>query len=500
MSIKNGLSRRDILKGSILTAGAGAVAMLSAGVTNAEAAPKAKPAEEYDLVIVGAGCAGLVCAIRAAELGLKPVLLEKMPRPAGNTVFAGGHLLALHSKTQKAQGINEDDSAELFYEDMMAVSQQRGDKVITKFFVENSSETIDWLSDSVGIKWKKIVREVYPARGRSHVVDGPSKPGGAQLSKQLVECAQSKNVPMLFNTKVIELLTNDMLAVTGVKAVTKEGAKDFMGKYGVVIATGGFHANNEMVTSLMGGWAANMPIRGSRIIAGENFILTRPLFPKFVNVDQFHAGPIHGPTGANPSIMVNYGILVTDDGKRYIDEVNTYVRVAKETAKLTKDNWAFIILDSEPRGISTVEERFERYKRAKAPIYEGNTIAELAKNAKIDPVQLEKTVKEYNDAVKKGAAGKLTPPNTLENPRAILKAPFYAVPYQGGMTATFGGPQVNVKAQVINAENKPVEGLYAIGNSVGGIFYDDYIVGAQLTSAAIFGRVAAQEIAKRKQA
>lgn len=494
------LSRRSVLKGGLATAGLGTLAMLTGATSvHAETTTIIKADAEYDLIIIGAGCGGLVCAIEAVELGLKPLVLEKMPRPAGNTVYAGGHFLGLKSNVQVQQGINLDDSADKFYADMMEVSQQRGDKVMTRFIVENCSNAINWLSDTVGVQWKKIEMEVFPAWGRSHVIDGPAKPGGAQLTKQLIEAAAKRNIPIIYGAKVTEILSNERLGAAGVSVVTKEGKQVFAANHGVVIASGGFHANNEMVTSLMGGWAADMPIRGSRIIAGENFSLTRPFYPKFTNTNQFHAGPIHGSTGANPSIMVNYGVLVTNEGHRYIDEVNTYVRVAKETAQRIPTNWAFIVMDSGPRGISTIEERFDRYQRAKAPIFSANTIAELAQQAGINPEELEKTVNEYNNAVKNHKAETLNPPNTLPEPRSILKAPFYAIPFQGGMTATFGGPLVNVKTQVINTENQPIDGLYAIGNAVGGIFYDDYIVGAQLTAATIFGRVCANEIAKKRR-
>lgn len=501
MSEKTKISRRGVIKGGLITAGAGAAMLIAGGLQSSEAkeAPKAKPKDrEYDVVIIGSGCAGMVCAIQAYDLGLKPIVLEKMSRPAGNTVFAGGVLLGLSTRFQQEQGIK--DTAESFYDDMMSMSQGKGDKVLTKFFVDNCSDALHWLSDSVGIQWQKIEMEAYPARGRSHVVSGPTKPGGAQLSKQLIEAAQKRNIPIMFDTKVIQILADDYLRACGVKALGKDGTKVIKAKYGVAIAVGGFHANNEMVTSLIGGWAAQMPIRGSRIIAGENFILTRPMFPKFVNVDQFHAGPIYGSTGANPSIMVNYGILVNNAGERYIDEVNTYVRVAKETAQRTKDNWAYIIMDDAAKqGSAMVAERFDRYKRTKTPIYEGNTIEEVAEKVGLNKDVLKKSVDDYNKAIKDKTLDKLTPPNTLEKPKPILTAPFYAVPFQGGITATFGGPLINTKAQVINTENKVIDGLYAIGNSVGGIFYDDYIVGAQLTAATIFGRAAAMDMASNKK-
>ena len=81
----------------------------------------------------------------------------------------------------------------------------------------------------------------------------------------------------------------------------------------------------------------------------------------------------------------------------------------------------------------------------------------------------------------------------------MVKAPFYAVPFQGGMTATFGGPLINTRAQVLDSENQPVAGLFAVGNAAGGLFYDDYVGGAQLTSAAVFG-IAAADFMKMKMA
>ena len=121
-------SRRNFLK----TAALGGAAMIGAGAAaTAEAAPKSKASEStYDFVIVGAGCGGLVCAIRAAENGLKPILIEKMGSPAGNTVYAAGFMLGVHTKAQKAKNANAADTTEKFYEDMMKVSQGKGDKAL----------------------------------------------------------------------------------------------------------------------------------------------------------------------------------------------------------------------------------------------------------------------------------------------------------------------------------------------------------------------------------
>jgi fumarate reductase flavoprotein subunit len=124
--------------------------------------------------------------------------------------------------------------------------------------------------------------------------------------------------------------------------------------------------------------------------------------------------------------------------------------------------------------------RFERYQRAKAPIYEHETIEGLAREAGIGIEESARAVTEYNDAIRTNRAGDLVPPNTRKLPRPIRTPKFYAIPFRGGMTATFGGPLINAKAQVISTEEKIIPGLYAAGNAAGGLLYGDYIVGSQM--------------------
>lgn len=494
----NDMNRRNLLKTGFISAAVAGAGGVAAGTVSAKT-PESK-ALTFDVVILGAGCAGMSAALEAADKGAKVALLDKMFAPFGNTIYAGGHFNATMTYVQKRDGLT--DTLDEFYKDMMAVSQHRGDPKLTRMYVEKSGECIQWLSDRVGIKWKKMHEEPWPATVRGHVVDGPKTPGGAQLTEQLLNAIKAnKNITVFFNTKAIELLKTPALACTGVRALTSKGEViDFVARGGVVVATGGFHNNKEMICKYMGGGVAWMPLRGAATLTGENIELTRPFFPQYVNLDQFHGGPIHGPTKANPSLMVNYGIIVNKEAVRIIDEVNTYVHIAKKLPTITPDNWAFIVIDQQVVDVPTVAARIKRYKKAKAPIYEGATIAELAAQMGVPAEALEATVAKYNKAVKEGKAGKLTPPNTLKNAPLIEKGPFLAFPFQGGMTATFGGPKISLKAEVLNTENRPVPGLYAAGNAIGGLFYDDYIVGSQLTAAVIWGRVAGEEAAKRAAA
>lgn len=385
---------------------------------------------------------------------------------------------------------------------MMKVSQGRGDPQLTRVYADESAGAVQWLHDRVGINFKKIVKEVWPGLVRGHVVDGPKKPGGAQLITQLLEqVKKNPKIKFFTNTKVIELLKTPTLECTGVRAVSKtEGEVVFHAKGGVLMATGGFHANKEMVCKYMGGGVAWMPLRGSPYLMGENVELTRPFFPYYMNMDQFHGGPIHAQTQANPSTLVNYGVIVGTNGDRIINEAKTYVEMAKELPVITRNNLAYIVIDSAVLENDTVATRLDRYRAKKAPVYQADTYAELAKQMGVYPEVFTKTMEGYNEAVKSGKAAALTPGNTLKEPRLVVKAPFLALPFSGGMTATFGGPKINAKGQVLNAEQQPVPGLYAAGNAIGGLFYWNYIVGSQLTAAVIFGRHAAQDAAARAKA
>lgn len=330
-------------------------------------------------------------------------------------------------------------------------------------------------------------------------IDVQIAPGGNQLIRNMLDECKLLNVPIHTRTKAVELLRDESYNCTGVKAVGPKGPVTYKARGGVVICTGGFHNNKDMVTRYMGGNVAWMPLRGSAIITGENYTLTQPFFPQYVNMDQFHAGPIIGATHVNPADVLNsgYGIQVNTSGNRYMDENNTYVIKARTTAQKTLDNTGWVIVDSTCPVLDKVIPKFDMLN---SPYGKADTIEEVAKQAGLPPAKIVALVKEYNEAVKNGTLGKMNPPNTYKKPHLIEKAPFYAVPLQGGMTATFGGPLINTKAEVQNLDGKTIPGLYAVGNSSGGIFFHNYAGGAQLGAATVFGRIAGKEMAQRAAA
>lgn len=487
-------SRREFFK----TAAIGAVGAGAAfGTMAVEAKPKSAAA--YDVIILGAGCGGLTCAVRAAQNGLRPLLLEKMAMPSGNTIYAAGFLLGVNTSFQKGKNLPA-DSVDAFLKDWMKVSQGKADEKLARVVCENADSTLEWMHDFCGVNFAAGSKLVWPMLSRAHLVTGETKPGGGQLAKTLLAKAKSLGVEVRMNTKAVALLSDEKTgAVNGVRIKTKEGLSDVHSKFGVVIATGGFSANQAMVTQYIGSGGAKMPIRGSRIIAGENINLTAPFMPKVVNVDQYHCGPIYGPTGANPLNIVNNGICVNEKGERFTDEGQTYVQMSRDVAAMTKTNFAYMIVDQAGHDVPILANDWESYKRTGAPVYVGQTVEEAARKAGLPEAAVAKTVKAYNEAVAAGKGSTLTPTNTLPKARTVEKAPFYIVPFQGGMTATFGGPLINTKGQVLDTENRVIDGLFAIGNAAGGLFYDNYIGGAQLTSAAVYGIVVADFLKGKKK-
>ena len=334
------VSRRGLLKTSFI--GAAAAGAAGFGLT-AEAAPARKAAGTYDAVVLGAGPSGLITAITAHDAGAKVVVLEKCDRPDGNAIYALGSVCGWGTRHQKEQGI-DDDTADAFYKMMMGISKGMGDKALNRTYTDNITAGIDWLESDIGVKFGKIRKMPYPRLGRTcRVVGDMSKgiTGGAQLVADLLKACAKRGIEIKYEHKAIRLVTNDLNAVTGVEVQTPVGKKTFMSRGGVCICTGGFSANPGMVDRYIGGWATRMVLRGSRHTTGENISLTEPLFTKFVNMDQFHSGPIVGATHVNPADVLNsgYGIQVTTSGDRFMDENNTYVIKAPPARSRRLTTW-----------------------------------------------------------------------------------------------------------------------------------------------------------------
>ena len=485
------INRRNCIKS--LAGLFGAAAVVSANAT--EKPNKQTKKDEYDVVILGAGTGGLVTAIEAYDLGLKPIVLEKMDYAAGNSLYASGGIAAWGTAQQKAEG--HEESEQSFREDMMKVSEYRADPELVDTYVKNIGKDLTWLKEHIGVKFAKIRRKPWPLNYRMHNVDGQGLTGGGRLIRYLLAACEQRNIPVVFNTKAMQLITNDDFRVVGIKCVTDNGVKDFYAVKSVVIATGGFSANREMLNRYMGGPLSRLVLRGSPYTQGENIKLTEPLGVKLVHMDQFHCGPIVEETHANPNFVIDCGLGIDVDvrGKRFMDEIFTYTQKSMATAQRTPENLAYHIIDSNwPQAASAAK----KFIGMKTKVLVADSIEELAKKMGADPKAFVSLVNEFNTALKGGKLKEMDPPCSLPEAKPLDKAPYYAFPFQGGITATFGGPKINKFAQVVNTEDVPINGLYAVGNAAGGLFFGNYIGGTQLGGAIVFGRIAAQHMAGQK--
>ncbi len=485
------LSRRNLLRTGLIGTAA------AAGVTAANAKPAGRQAkaEQWDVVVVGAGFAGMCAALEAAERGAKTILLEKMGRPDGTTVYSSGWIAAVGSRFQK----NHPDTPKAFFDDMMKLSGYRSDPALIKVYAEESGAGIDWLADhgTPFYLWENLPA---PELSRCLISPGNGITGGSKLIRCLMAALEKKNVPIRYHTKAVELVTDDCLNVEGVSCITPDGRRDFMARGGVILTTGGYGANSAMVGQYIGPWASRLIVRGSPWITGENILMANQVMAKLVNMDQFYAGPIT-PTGhANPSPLMHagYGIQVGTDGKRFVPETWLQVPKAKAIAERTPDNMSFMLIGQDAdKNANILSNTIDRFRRVGFEVVKGDTVEEAGRKAGVNVANLTATVKEFNAAVHAGKAKDLAVPYLYDEPHALETGPFYMIPAAGGMASTFGGPKIDDHARVVSFENQPIAGLYAAGAAAGGVWYQDDIGGNQLGGGMVFGRVAARDAAAR---
>ncbi len=492
------LKRREFLSAAVGSlAAAGSFAAGAAGAV--EPSPKNdafKNADHvYDIVVVGAGAAGVACAIEAKALGADVVLLEKHVRPDGNTLYSSGRLCCVGSRYQK----DVKDSVDAFVKDELHETRGVGDEKCLRAFAELSGETIDWVID-MGVPLSLTKNLPFPNLSRAFFMKTDGTTGGSILQRKMMAKMKALGVPMHVSTNGVELITDETGTVVGIKTKTPEGPKNYYARGGVVLATGGFSANEELRNAYMGPWAARLMLRGSTKNTGENILMTKPLRVKLVNLSSFYAGPTVPETHANPARVSNsaYGMIVGKDGRRCVDESLGQAIRSKLLPQVTPDNRTFIICDAKTDDEDNILTKLlDRFARLNSPVYKADTIEALAKAAGINEAALVESVMTFNEAIAKGEGAKLTPPHNRRTPHPVATAPFYAIPMSGGIANTFGGPKINEKAEVVDLDDQPIKGLYAAGAAAGGLWYEEDIPGSQLSSGLVFGRIAARSARER---
>lgn len=473
------------------------------------------------VLVVGAGNAALCAAISAAEGGAQVTMLERAPRHArgGNSAFTGGCFRTVYDGADDIQRLVPDltdaerDSSDFgtydaakFYLDLCELSGYRADPSLIEILVEQSLPTLLWLRDH-GVRFLPAYgRQSFKVEGRNVFWGGltvETAGGGLGLVDALFRRAEALGVEVLYDHKV-ERLLGDRHRVTGVVANGAELHAD-----AVILAAGGFHANTEWRVRYLGqGWDL-AKVRGSRYNTGNVIRAALDLGARShgnwsgCHSVFFDAGADDFGDIAMLNQQKNYftlGIVVNRDGQRFFDEGADFrnYTYSKMGAAILKQpgGTGWQVFDAQAVSLLPDEYRVPRAARFEA----GTLEALAAKMEGIDRPRFLQTIAEFNAAVAqdvpfnpsvkdgRGTKGLAIPKSNWA--RALSQPPFVAYQVSCGITLTYGGLAIDALARVQNEEGGAIEGLYAAGELVGGLYYDRYPGGAGLTSGSVFGRIA----------
>ena len=501
-----------------------------------EAAPAEKNAEtlDCDVVVIGAGGAGMTAAITASDEGANVIILESTSFPGGNSVRSTGGMNAGptewrnmnefgeaagveatlkkvanypdNERIQELGKIVEEqwaayqadpqgyfDTSELFQLDTLIGGGGMNDPALVKKLVESSPDAIDWL-DSLD---PEIVLHNVAAFGGASVkrihrpVDENGKvvSVGAYVVPLLQQNLEKRGIKLLTDTPATEILMDNGAAV-GVKAEGPDASYTINAK-AVVIASGGFGANNDMIKAvrpdLDGFITTNAPG-----IQGQGIRMAQAVGADTVDMEQIQLHPTVHVEGTSANLITeglrgDGAILVNQEGERFFDEVSTRDKVSAAEFEQT-GGYAWLIVDSRMSDASNVIQGYINKGYAET----GDTVEALAEAIGAPAETLVNTMTNWNACVEQKSDpefGRVSFANPLD------QAPFYAIKVQPGIHHTMGGIKINDNAQVIDTDGNVIAGLFAAGEVTGGVHGNNRLGGNAVADFTIYGRIAGQNAA-----
>ena len=483
---------------------------------------------DADVVVVGAGGAGMTAAITAAAEGKSVVILESQSMVGGNSVRATGGMNAgktvyqdenefgesagvektLKTAAEKyadnetitalAKTVSEQwaayqanptgyfDSVELMELDTMIGGKGINDPELVETLCANSADAIDWL-DEHGITLHDVSSFGGASVKRIHRpvnAEGKTVSVGSYMIPLLEENCKKAGVQILLNTTANEILTDANGAAAGIKATGSTGETVTVNAKAVVLTTGGFGANLDMVVKykpeLKGFMTTNAPG-----IQGQGIEMAQAIGAATVDMDQIQ---IHPTVEANTAALITEGlrgdgaVLINDEGKRFIDEVGTRdVVSAAEIAQTGSYSW--LVVDQAMVDASSVIQGYIK----KGYTVTGATYEELGEAMGVDAAAFAETMEKWNGYVE----AKNDPDfgrTSFANP--LNTAPYYAVKVTAGVHHTMGGLKINANTEVLNEKGEVIPGLFAAGEVTGGVHGANRLGGNAVADFTVFGRIA----------
>lgn len=443
---------------------------------------------ECDVVVVGAGGAGLTAAAQAAEKGASVIIVEKMPIVGGNSLKATGGMNAAGTDYQAALGIT-DSGVEEFIEDTMNGGHQINDIDLVTTMAENSADAIDWLT-SIGAPLPKVEATGGTTHKYLHEPEDGSAVG-SYLVEKLNAQVEKLGVQLLLETEATEILMENG-AAAGILAESDDTLYTIHAD-AVVLATGGFGANYDMMTQYNEALAGAVTTNHAGA-TGDGITMGVAVGADTVDMDQIQLHPtVYQETGllVSESVRSMGGILVNNSGERFCNDLAT--RDAVSAAELEQDgSYAYIIFDQRiVDDLASCKKYIQNGLTVQADTYEGLAEAMGLTGEAID--NFVTTMETWNASVAAGVDEAFGRNNGMDED--LSTAPYYAIKIAPGIHHTMGGLKIDTEAQVISTEGEAIPGLYAAGETTGGVHGGNRIGGNAVCDFVVFGRIAGQNAA-----
>ena len=488
--------------------------------------------DRYDVVIVGGGNAAFSAAHAAREQVERVLVLEKAPREwaGGNSYFTAGAYRTTFEGLEDLEPLLDNPDEELlkrtelepyapgnFMADMERLTEGECDRDLTSVLVNDAAETIRWLH-AKGLRFRLMHdRQSFEVDGKRRFWGGlvlGTVDGGKGLVEQHTKSAAGSGIEIRYESPVVDLTRDREGAVAGVVCETSGGREEVRAG-AVVLAAGGFESDEEMRAEHLGEQWRVAKVRGTPHNTGDALRMALKAGARpYGQWNGCHA--VAWDAGAPPfgdleltNLLTKQsyplGIVVNKDGRRFIDEGEdyrnyTYARYGAEILR-QPGALAYQLFDDKTRPLL----RQDEYTAPGVSRYEADTMSELANKAGINAKALERTVEEYNVAIRPGEFNPAVKDSKytegIEPPKSNWALPLDTPPYLAyavtcGITFTFGGLHIDQDGRVLDLEGNPIPGLHAAGELVGGLFYHNYPGGSGLMAGSVFGRRAGKAAAE----
>ena len=476
-----------------------------AGVTLAKADKKAlkKAARElpktsnYDVVVIGAGGAGFSAAITARNAGANVVLLEKMPAVGGNSLISGAEMNAAKNWVQPKLGIN-DDSPELHAEDTFKGGDGKGDMKVINVMTHQALDAAKWCRDYLGVRFEDDNLFFFGGHSRKRALI-PVGHTGTEFIAKFQAKADELGIPVITNMKAEELIKDKDGRVVGVKATMDGSEYTFNAKGGVVLATGGFGANPEMVKKYNPKIDERFKTTDAPGTTGEALYMAERAGAQLVNMGYIQTYPICDPISGAIELIADArfdgAIMLNQEGKRFVEELQRRDVLSEAILNQTGQYCWVLWNDNIGKISNTVKAHANEYEAftKQGIMTTCDDLKCIADFTKIPFDQLRKTVKRVSDMAGKG--------NDKDfNHRAGLmdmqQGKYYVIKAVPSTHHTMGGVRINEKAEALTAEGKVIPGLWAAGEVTGVTHGTNRLGGNAYTDIIVFGRIAGEAAAK----